>query len=110
MEKKMFDKFLNKFKSEPTTKKQKVVNKLNAILERAKNADGFTCFISYLYKEDGEDKLNHHMFKVNFKDDDFLITLDEYQKLVRSSIQIQPKSVENDQSEGKESFKVEEES
>jgi hypothetical protein len=104
----MFDKFLNIFKSEPITKKQTIINKLLATLETAKNSDGFICFISYLYKEDGEDRLRHNIFKGNFKDEDLLITLDEYQKSVKNSIQIQSKSVENDQSEEKERFKVEE--
>lgn len=104
----MFKNIFNKFQSPQEKEKQITIAKLVDVLKKAKNSPGFTCFVSYLYKENGEDKLNHSMFRVKFKDDDFPICFEHYQKLATNSIQTQPKNIlENNQEKKEETFKVE---
>jgi len=101
----MFKKLMNKFMSSAEEKeKQQVVARLVNTLKNAKNSPGFICFVSYLYDEDGEQKLSHNMFRVKFKDDDLLPSIEKHKELANNYLQKQPKNIlENTQ----ESFKVE---
>ncbi len=105
----MFKNLMNKFVSSTEEKeKQQVVARLVETLKKAKNSPGFICFVSFLYDDNGEQKLNHNMFRVKFKDDDMFPTLEEHKKLVNNYLQKQPKNIlENNQEKNEGSFKVE---
>lgn len=64
-----------------------IVQQIYEVLKTSENSKGFCVFISNLYVEESEERLNHHFFTVRFKDNDLPLSLKEYERLVDNHLQ-----------------------
>lgn len=84
----MIKELLKKFVSEDNKDDSSdVIKELYSVIKEAEKAKGFCLFMSRLYDDGKEERLQHHMFSVHFKDADLAISLEEYEKLAQNHLQ-----------------------
>jgi ferredoxin-thioredoxin reductase catalytic subunit len=96
----MFKKIKNQLK-----KKDVIVAPDNTVLDEvlnnldeARKSEGFLICMSWLYNENGEERLRHHVFKNKFKKDDVSPSLEEYKKLSLDDARDKSEAIINDKS------------